>query len=391
MPPEVHLDILRSLLEGSVEMRYQDPKIEKVGATRKYYRIRPYVPTVLPDGKIERRRKDVRLGWCDEITASQAKALKQAMMAAVNAGPIVIQSQIQFGALAAKFEAARIPQLGSATQGKYRAHLKNHVLPAFADMKLCDIDRPTVEAWLASKAEMSKATRLDLRNLLSAVFTQAANWKLWSGDNPAKGAAVGRGGAVREKRKLSESDIARFLAAIPDTRICSAEAARVLVLTSLMTGLRVSECLGLQRSDVSGGWITVERRWRRGDVSTPKSIRSARRRFVGALEARLLALSPGAWVFAGHDGEPPDDRDLQQHVFRPAAEAVGIYHAGFGMHTMRRMYVSYQVEEGASPLEAMARAGHSTIGTTMLYLLEDRNREAEVGGRLMARFDGSVQ
>lgn len=32
MPPDVHLDILRSLLEGSVEMRYQDPKIEKAGA-----------------------------------------------------------------------------------------------------------------------------------------------------------------------------------------------------------------------------------------------------------------------------------------------------------------------------------------------------------------------
>ena len=164
-------------------MRYQDPKIEKAGASRKYYRIRPYVPMVLPDGKIERRRKDIRLGWCDEITASQAKALKQATMATVNAGPIVVQSQIPFSALAAKFEGARIPQLGTATQGKYRAHLKNHVLPAFGDMKLCDIDRPCVEAWLASKSALGKATRLDLRNLLSAIFTQAANWKLWSGDN----------------------------------------------------------------------------------------------------------------------------------------------------------------------------------------------------------------
>ena len=164
-----------------------------------------------------------------------------------------------------------------------------------------------------------------------------------------------------------------------------------MVLTSLMTGLRVSECLGLQRGDVAGGWITVERRWRRGDVSTPKSIRSARRRFIGALESRLLALSPGTWVFGGHDNEPLADRDLQQHVFRPAAEAVGIYHAGFGMHTMRRMYVSYQVEEGASPLEAMARAGHASIGTTMLYLLEDHGRESAIGERLMARFDGRVQ
>lgn len=390
MPPDVHLDILRSLLEGSVEMRYQDPKIEKAGASRKYYRIRPYVPTVLSDGKIERRRKDIRLGWCDEITASQAKALKQATMATVNAGPIVIQSQIQFSALAAKFEAARIPQLGAATQEKYRAHLKNHLRPAFDAMRLCDIDRPAVQAWLLSKP-LAHATRLDLRNLLSAIFEQAKAWKLWTGDNPAQGVDVGRGGAVREKRKMSESDVARFLAAIQDTRVCTAETARVLALTSLVTGLRVSECLGLQRRDIRDGWLTVERRYRRGDLDQPKSQKSRRRRFVGALADRMLALSDGEWIFRNHHAEPLDDRDLQQHVFRPAATAVGIYHAGFGMHTMRRMYVSYQVEEGASPLEAMARAGHASIGTTMLYLLEDHGRESAIGERLMARFDGRVQ
>src|SRR5262245_49168484 len=46
------------------------------------------------------------------------------------------------------------------------------------------------------------------------------------------------------------------------------------------------------------------------------------------LANQLLAFASGKtttdWIFE-REGEPPDDRDLQQHVFRPVAEAVGIY------------------------------------------------------------------
>ena len=42
------------------------------------------------------------------------------------------------------------------------------------------------------------------------------------------------------------------------------------------------------------------------------------------------------YIFTRPTGVPLDDRDLQRNVFRPAAEAVGIYHERFSMHVFRR-------------------------------------------------------
>jgi hypothetical protein len=39
-----------------------------------------------------------------------------------------------------------------------------------------------------------------------------------------------------------------------------------------------------------------------------------------------------------------DDLDFQQHVFRPAAAAAGIYFEGFGMHMFRRINVTVRQE-----------------------------------------------
>jgi hypothetical protein len=49
---------------------------------------------------------------------------------------------------------------------------------------------------------------------------------------------------VREKKIPRGEQLQQFLAALPDTKICSADEARVMVLTAVVTGFRVSEVLG---------------------------------------------------------------------------------------------------------------------------------------------------
>src|SRR4051812_43036892 len=96
--------------------------------------------------------------------------------------------------------------------------------------------------------------------------------------------------------------------------------------------LRVSEVLGLQPADIVADLETlrVERRWRRGDEDQPKNETSKRVRQIGGLAAELLAYAsgkcPDQFIFTRPSGAPLDDRDLQRDVFRPVAEAVGIYH-----------------------------------------------------------------
>jgi integrase len=75
---------------------------------------------------------------------------------------------------------------------------------------------------------------------------------------------------------------------------------------------------------------------------------------------------------------PPDDSDLQKYRWKPAAETVGIYTAGFGLHQMRRMSVTLRQECGATPVEAMRQAGHTRMSTTLEYTLHDQAREHRV-------------
>jgi integrase len=263
---------------------------------------------------------------------------------------------------------------------------------------MCDVDRPTVEAWLNEKtaAGLSHWTLLDLRNLLSAMFAKAAEWKLWQGENPCTRLKVGGATDVREKRIPKAEALNAFLEALGDTVITTAEGARLMVLTAVTAGLRVSEVLGLQPRDIDAriSTLKVVRRWHRGNVDEPKSKASRRERAIGGLAAELLRFAkgkqPDAYIFgrADRNGDPPDDRDLQQHVFRPAAEAVGIYSSGFGMHTFRRLNITWRQEAGATPFEAQKAAGHAKPSTTWLYTVTDRDREREQVARIWDRIGG---
>lgn len=373
--------------------RYKDPSVEtRSDVNRPFYFIRIPKPRITRDGKREIVRVRHFLGYCDEMKIRDAKKEKAKVMATVNQGKVILQSQITFGALTAKYKEAQLPTLGSTTQSKYLQHIDKHILTTFQDLRLCDIDTPMIQAWLNSKAEgrivegeeeagLSWWTRADLRNILSAIWTKAKEWKLWEGDNPCVGVKLGRKRVKREKRIPKGEDLIRFLGALGDTRTCTAEQARLIVLTAVVCGLRVSEVLGLQPRDIDAEAKTfsVNRRWSRGDVDEPKNEPSRRTGQAGAFVDQLLAhckgKPPDEYIFS-RGGEPLDDRELQQHVFRPAAVAVGIYFEGFGMHTFRRLNVTWrQTVGGATAMEAQKGVGHASIDMTMLYTQTDQERE----------------
>jgi len=377
-------------------MRYQDPKIERAGLRRQYYQIRPYVRIVRQDGRIEVLRRRIRLGYCDEITLREARKRKAEIMATINGGQVTIASQITLAAVIERFRAAHMPTLASTTQAKYEAHIRNHILPDLGHLKLGEIDRSVIAEWLLSKTTLSKATRLDLRNLLAAIFRCATEWRMWVGENPAHRAPVGRGGApARDFARPTDEQILRWLGEIRDTAITPAWQARQLAELCLVAGLRVSEALGLRWQDIDPlrRTIRIERRYARGDTDRPKSASSRRERYVGQLADEILfrrpeTSSPDEPIFARSDGRIPDDRDLQQHVWRPAAERAGIYHPGFGLHSLRRLSITWRQECGATLIEAMRQAGHSRPATTALYTLDDLRREMQVVERLRSRLRG---
>ena len=157
-----------------------------------------------------------------------------------------------------------------------------------------------------------------------------------------------------------------------------------------MTGMRISEILGLRVEDLDTDRATLEinKRWSRGDEDEPKSAASNRLVHVGEFIREILAecagKKPHDRIFVSPKGEPLDDRDLQQHVFRPAATRAGCYFAGFGAHTLRRLNITWrQTVAGASPIEAQKIAGHSSIDMTLLYTQAQDDRLREQADKLL--------
>jgi integrase len=388
-------DVVEYLLklhrEGSAVIRYQDPKIERrTDGKRDYWFIRPYIPVVTPQGTV-RKQKRVPLGFCDAMTLKQARVAKSEYMTPINAGKFFLQAQLLFEAVVQKYRETVVPTLAASTQAKYTGFLNNRILPAFGKLELAKVDTPAVQILINQASTLGWYAKHDLRNTISAVFSYAKQVGLWSGANPCKGVRMGRKTTVRKKQIPTDAEVDAFLAALPDTKICTADQARLLVLVAVMTGLRVSEILGLQVRDLDleRQTLQVERGWVRGNLGGTKTENSRRVRQIGPLALALAQQAAGklpeAFLFARENGLPPDSRDLQQHVFRPAAEQVGIYFQGFGMHTFRRLNISWRQEVGAHPLEAMKAAGHGSLGMTWLYTVLDAGREQEQMRRMWDR------
>jgi integrase len=278
-----------------------------------------------------------------------------------------------------EYQSLHVDRLASSTREKYRNHLKNHIRPAFEKLMLCDMQPLLVQRWLDAKGEdapdkpgLSWATRTDLRNILSSVFTKAIEWGRWKDGNPIERVHAGRKRAVREQRKLTDEQTRRLLAALP-------EDVRLACCVGLFCTLRVSEILGLQEKhlDFERGLILVRQRFYRGDIDEPKNPLSADLRATCKGE-------PERFVFQIHT-EPEwgrksslcrDDRDINQHFIRKAAKALGFYWQGFGWHALRREAVT-AMNSALGVSQAMRMAGHSTADMSLAYTLSDRTAQDE--------------
>jgi integrase len=223
-----------------------------------------------------------------------------------------------------------------------------------------------------------------MQAVISSIFTKAEDWGYWEGRNPARRTTLGRKKPKREKRILTDEQLALLLAAVP-------EHVRLMIETAVSTGMRISEILGLRWRyvDLTLGVIKIEERFYRGETGEPKSEKARRVLPLGLLKDRYKQHRPAnavldAYVFEAW-GEPLDDRSILRGVIRPAARRLGFYFEGFGWHSFRRQNITLLQEEGATAFEAMAQAGHSRPSMTGEYTIVGFERREQAVRRVQER------
>jgi integrase len=243
------------------------------------------------DGRVTRAKETFHIGVMGK---PEAEAKKREIMRTLNRADYVITSQIPLSAFLEEYQTLHVGRLSASARAKYENHLRNHIKPAFGYLALCEVTPLLTQQWLDAKT-LSWATKTDLRNILSSIFTQAIQWGRWKDSNPIEHVSTGRKRAAREKRKLSDSDTRRLLAALPwDVRL--------LCCVCLFLTLRISEALGLQEKhlDSDRGVIQVRQRFWRADLDVPKNDK-ARRDLPMAWLAdelkKLCTVDPERFVF----------------------------------------------------------------------------------------------
>ena len=171
------------------------------------------------------------------------------------------------------------------------------------------------------------------------------------------------------------------------------EPERTLGLLAAGTGLRISECLGLQWQDVSfeQSLIRVRRTWTWGKIGLPKSKASQApvpmHPLLATVVQRWMHETPYAgsndWVFPSFKlkgRQPRVANMLVSDYLRPAAIRAGVIAADwdgrFGFHNLRHSLASYLVRSKTDPKTVQALLRHSDVKTTLqLYshsVSEDR-------------------
>jgi integrase len=275
---------------------------------------------------------------------------------------------VTLGAVADRYLREQLPARAS-TAYAYRHNVEHYIKPRWGEFLLAHIKPLAVEEWL-KELPLAPKTRGHVRSLLHLLFNWAMRWELFPLEkNPISLVRVkGCSKRIREPRVLTAEEFRAVLFRLQ-------EPVRTMACVAACLGLRASEMVGLQWSDVD--WerlrVKVARSWVRGRVEETKTDSSrgwlpldpdlgelllqhkARARFKAA---------DSPWVFAGEwTGTPRWPWGIQRNILGPVGEAAGV--GRIGWHSLRHTYSSLLHEHGTDLKVQQELLRHSDVRTTL--------------------------
>jgi integrase len=325
---------------------------------------------VLKDGTIHRVQREITLGPVKKLSERAAWAMFQPYLDRVNSTcpPLPPKGGMTLETFVEEWRSNVAVNLAPSSVRAAESHLRTHLIPMLGKLTLTGINTKLVQAFVTSRATLG-LKRKTIENVLltlSSILNTAKAWDYRTGNFVFGDLTLPREGVKEERRSFTPEEVGRIIrgAREPFATIWSVVA---------MTGLRVSEALGLRVCD-----IDLERKI----VRIRQSVDSHTRKVQGCkseaseddlplppqLEARLQRFLDGQasdtrLLFVNRNGRPYSANKLREKQLHPLLKKLGIPHGGF--HGARHGMTSELLEAGASPAVVQRQMRHSDPRITL--------------------------
>ena len=249
----------------------------------------------------------------------------------------------------------------------YQFNLDKYVMPVLRSMRLCDITRTTIQHFLLTlKGEgYAPATLHSIRVTIAKVL-QAAVDSGYLERNAAQGVQIGGRETNTQRVFLTPPQIQNLLAKL-------GEPCRAVVLTAVLTGMRIGEVLALRwnRVDFLRGSLEVAQTYSDGQFGTPKTRSSQRVIPMSSALSKALELhragclhkEAGDLVFCTSKGTPLSPKNLYNRVLAPTCDELKLPRVSW--HSFRHASATVMGDSGESIKTAQAILGHSDLETKL--------------------------
>jgi integrase len=277
--------------------------------------------------------------------------------------------------------------LKPASRSSYKSLLKNHLLPAFGDLRLRDVTPTAVRRWYSALAIEKPSTAVGSYRVLRAIFKTALRESVIA-ESPCQ--LVGAGTDRSPAREIpTVAEVHELTMAMPTNL-------RAAVALAAWGTLRLGEILALERADIDLVARRVSITKTLGEIGsrresvplgTPKSDAGIRAIHLPGSVLPLLAhhmehfvgSAPDSPLFTGTTGKHLWQKAVRR-AWHSAIESVGVPHLHF--HDLRHFAATMAGQAGATPSELMARGGWSSPQMVARYQHATEARDRSIADLL---------
>ena len=330
------------------------------------------------------KRPSHKLGWCDQMTESQAERAKRQWIEKINqrrdlAGDSTTLDgfwQLHYWNEEQQQSGDELVTKRPSTQRDMKWTMHKVWLPRFGARNMASLKTGEVQKFLASligpkeEGKISRQTALKFKTYLSSIFSAAIRLECGLTHNPVRSVKVTAEEPEKPRTYLTPEQAVAIEEKLTDPRH------RMAWKLNVWAGNRCGEIRGLRWRNVlwEGNTVVVTESVWEGNSTPPKTKKGYRKVVLSPNQMAELKkykdenhpdAGPDAWVFPGKRNRPLDMGWLMSEHVKPIAEKLRIQRIHW--HALRHLNNSLMMNEGVDVATRMDRLGHVTDRVNLIY------------------------